>query len=163
MLMIMNKARKKEIKKEEKKMKMKEKKTKRKRKKKMIILVKEKKNFILKTIHMCCVSPVHTQTAFQSLSYWFYSKTSCIHTEHADASLTHKCLKVPRGIVVWIYVTFHDNLNMKKSLAKYLKESCSLYANQNFSFKYFPLYLNLQDSIKIIRLLLATVGIKGLM
>ena len=39
----------------------------------------------------------------------------------AACELTHKCL---REIVVWIYDTFDNNLEIKDDFEKYLKEYC---------------------------------------
>ena len=41
-------------------------------------------------------------------------------------------------IVVWIFDTFGNNLEIKNYFAKYLKENWLLYTNEHLSFKYFP-------------------------
>ena len=43
--------------------------------------------------------------------------------------LTHQYLKVPLKIVVWIFGTFDNNLEIKIGFTKYLKKNCREYSD----------------------------------
>ena len=54
-----------------------------------------------------------------------------------ELHLTHSCLKISSIGVVWTYDTFKDNFVTKLKFPKYLKKSCRLSSDEQFSFKYF--------------------------
>ena len=47
-------------------------------------------------------------------------------------------LRVPLEGIVCYFRTFENNLGIKQTFTKYLKESCCLTSGQHSSFKYFP-------------------------
>ena len=51
--------------------------------------------------------------------------------------LIHSFIKVFMTSVVWIFKTFEYNFEIKQKSAEYLKGSCGLGSDQQFSFKYF--------------------------
>ena len=73
---------------------------------------------------------------FQGFLPKLFSKALFLDTQGID-ELTHSCLKIYLTSVVWTFHTFEDNFEMKHKFAKYLKESCRLSSDEQFSFKYF--------------------------
>ena len=73
-------------------------------------------------------------------------------------------LRVPQESIVCYFHTFENNLEIKQILTKYLKESCWLYSDKHFSFKYFWWKCFCEVNInKIVRPILAALSANGLM
>ena len=47
-------------------------------------------------------------------------------------------LRVPLASIICYFHILQNNLRIKQTFTKYLKESCCLASDQHFSYKYFP-------------------------
>ena len=54
-----------------------------------------------------------------------------------NSGLTLSCPEISVTSVVWTYDTYENNLGNDYKLKKYLKRSCWLVSDKDFSFKYF--------------------------
>ena len=70
--------------------------------------------------------------------YTYQSMFSAYHRLKGYLSFNPFALRVPPESIVCYSHTFENNFGMKEKFEKYLKESCCLVFDEDFSCKYFP-------------------------
>ena len=93
------------------------------------------------------------------------SRRVCVHACYVRSRhlINPFTLKISSRNIVCYFHTFGNNLEIKRKIAKYFKESCCLSSDQHFSFKCFQKKCFCTENIsKIVRPLLAALSVNGL-